>query len=273
MDPKPEITPAVPPSAGPPPSFSAVAAFEAEHPEAAALLRRVLRSDERIGLITSGWRSWFLDDVFAGLPTLLGNRTLIVGTDQRILLVHTGLRGLRPRGYLSEIPRECLLGTLGAPLLSLFTTRGTVRLLGVPFTGKRKLAMPLDPDRNASGAPAMLCPACFRPHQERVETCPCGCRLKSPVGAGLRNLVVPGWGDAWLGSPWTGLLTALAVGFLWLNLGALVRAGGAVDVGSTVHEVTRTFALLVGSSHLAAALVGFLRGRRSLIAESGELPA
>jgi len=249
-----------------------VSVFEAEHPEAAALVKALLRPGEKIKLITTGWRSWFVDDVFLGAPTLLANRHLIVGTSDRLLLIHTSRTGLRPQGYLEEVPRSCILGSLGTPLHSIFTTGGTRRFVGVPFSGKRALSFPHDPDRPPTGRPRSLCPGCFTPQEDDATGCAsCGTAFKTPAAAAWRSLVLPGWGDAWLDSRVVGAMTFAVTAFLWLNVAAFLRAAGSAPDQETVARLTTSFLLAAGMAHLISATASAARAGHGLRARSGGL--
>lgn len=249
-----------------------VSVFEAEHPEAAGLVRALLRPGEKIKLITTGWRSWFVDDVFLGVPTLLANRHLIVGTNDRLLLIHTSRTGLRPEGYVEEVPRSCILGSLGTPLHSIFTTGGTRRFVGVPFSGKRALSFEHDPDRPPTGRPRALCPGCFVPQADDATGCPsCGTAFKTPAGAAWRSLLLPGWGDAWLDSHVVGALTLAVTVFLWLNVAAFLQAAGTAPDQVAVGRLITSFLTAAGMAHLLSAAASAARAGHGLRARDGTL--
>ena len=253
-------------TAGGPRGFAA-SAFEREHPEAGDFLRRVLKPGEKVQLITTGWRSWFVDDVFLGIPTLLANRHLIVGTEERLLLIHTTRTGLRPEGYVHEVPKSSVMGSLMLPLLSIFTTAGTLRFIGVPFSGKRKLDFEHDPETQPSGTPRPLCPSCFEPQLRGASACSsCETAFKTPLGAGLRSLLIPGWGDAWLDSWAVGALTLMTTMFLWLNVAAFLRAAQATGPGQAeaVGQMVSGFLAMAAVSHVLSAIVSAARARHGL---------
>ncbi|MCO4769895.1 MAG: hypothetical protein KDA24_07665 [Deltaproteobacteria bacterium] len=255
---------------------TAVSAFEREHPEVAVLLRAALKQGEKVNLITTGWRSWFVDDIFLGGPTLLANRHLIVGTDERLLLIHMSRQGLKPEGYLHEVPRSSIMGSLMLPLLSIFTSGGTLRFLGVPFTGRRALEFEPDPDKTTSGQPRPLCPACFEPQLEGVAQCSrCETAFKTPLAAGVRSLLIPGWGDAWLDSRIVGAITLLFTMFLWLNVVAFLQAAAATGPGQAdvVGKMVTGFLMATAAAHTLSGLVSAARARHGLRAKSGRLPA
>lgn len=266
------------PSAEPPPKLAAlkIAVFEQRYPKAAALMRELLDPGEKISLITTGWRSTFVDDVFLGIPTVLSNRTLVIGTERRLLLIRCSGRDLEPRGYVNEVPRSALLAAMPVPIMSLFTTAGTIRLIGVPRSGKRSLSKDHDPGVKPTGSPAHLCPACFVSHEFYAPRCwKCGTRFRAPWKAGLRSLLLPGLGDAYLGSFAVGVMTALSTAFLWLNVIAFVRAAETVT-GSQAEAVTATasvFLALALGAHVLAGAVSWARGFKGLIAMTAELPA
>jgi hypothetical protein len=253
-----------------------IAVFEEQYPKAAALMRALLEPGEKISLVTTAWRSSFVDDIFLGIPTLLSNRTLVVGTERRLLLIRCGGRDLVPRGYVNEVPRTALLAAMAVPLMSIFTTGGTIRLIGVPASGKRALTQDFDPEAKPTGRPRHLCPACFVPHERHLPRCwRCGARFRTPWKAALRSLVLPGLGDAYLGSFGVGVMTALTTGFLWLNVIAFLRAASKVS-GAQAEAVAATASLFLAlalGAHVLSGLVSGVRGLKGLIAMTAELPA
>ena len=253
-----------------------IAAFEQRYPKAAALMRSLLDDGEKISLITTGWRSTFVDDVFLGLPTLLANRMLVIGTDRRLLLIRCSGWDLEPRGYVNEVPRTSVVAALAVPIMSLFTTSGTIRLIGVPGPGKRSLTKQHDPAAKPAGRPRPLCPACFVPHDHHVPRCwRCGTRFRAPWKAGLRSLVVPGLGDAYLGAYAVGVLTALTTAFLWVNVITFVDAASQVTgpKAAAVEEIAAIFLALSFGAHVVSGLASWARGFKGLIALNAELPA
>ena len=253
-----------------------IAAFEQRYPKAAALMRSILDDGEKINLVTTGWRSTFVDDVFLGIPTILSNRTLVIGTNRRLLLIRCTGRDLEPRGYVSEVPRSSILAALAVPIMSVFTTGGTIRLIGVPMSGKRSLSKDHDPDAQPSGAPRHLCPACFAPHEGWLPRCwRCGTRFRAPWKAGLRSLLVPGLGDGYLGAYAVGVLTALTTAFLWLNVMAFLRAAETVPASkaASIEETAAVFIGLSFGAHVLSGLVSWARGFKGLIALTADLPA
>lgn len=258
------------------PSGLKIAAFEHRYPKAAALMRALLRDGEKINLVTTGWRSTFVDDVFLGIPTILSNRTLVIGTDQRLLLIRCAGRDLEPRGYVNEIPRSAVMAAFPVPIMSLFTTGGTVRLLGVPGPGKRSLTKDHDPDAKPTGKPRPLCPACFVAHDGATPRCwKCGTRFRAPWKAGLRSFLVPGLGDGYLGAYAVGVLTALTTAFLWLNVIAFLQAAQTVPAAQAVavEETATLFLVAAVSAHVVAGVVSWARGFKGLIALTADLPA
>lgn len=264
------------PKSGVPSASMKIAAFEQRYPKAAELMRALLDPGERISLVTTAWRSSFVDDVFLWIPTLLSNRMLVVGTDRRLLLIRCAGRDLEPRGYVNEVPRSAVLAAMAVPIMSIFTTGGTIRLIGVPRSGKRSLAQDDGSESKPSGRPRHLCPACFVPHDRYLSRCwRCGVRFRAPWKAALRSLVLPGLGDAYLGSFGVGVLTALTTAFLWLNVIAFLRAGSRVT-GAQAEAVLATTTLFVGlalGAHVIAGVVSGVRGLKGLIAMTAELPA
>lgn len=99
--------------------------------------------------------------------------------------------------------------------------------------------------------------------------------MKTPLGAGLRSLLLPGWGDAWLDSPAVGAITLTVAMFLWLNVVAFIQAADAAGPGQIelAQRMVAGFLGTAGLAHVLAAGVSWVRGRHGLRARSGHLPA
>ena len=62
-----------------------------------------------------------------------------------------------------------------------------------------------------------ICPACYKPFQNATNACPnCTTEFKNPVGAALRSLILPGWGNLYLGRRLLGIFEMLISICLWL---------------------------------------------------------
>jgi hypothetical protein len=92
----------------------------------------------------------------------------------------------------------------------------------------------IDPDASLyDDAPLRehICPACFEPLPAKLESCnKCMAAFKTPKKAMLRSLVLPGWGDIYLGHRVLGFLELIGALMVWFIVIALF-ADGAIATG------------------------------------------
>jgi hypothetical protein len=92
----------------------------------------------------------------------------------------------------------------------------------------------LSADKDLKGAaPALenLCPACFEAAPSGAEACPaCQAAFKGVGKAALRSLLLPGWGDMYLGHRVLGALELLGSLFVWLLVLSMVLDGGSENL-------------------------------------------
>lgn len=72
--------------------------------------------------------------------------------------------------------------------------------------------------------PENLCPACYRALPAKISSCPkCRAQFKNPRKAALRSLLLPGWGDIYLGHRLLGGLELLGSLLVWgIGVGLLL---------------------------------------------------
>ena len=76
-----------------------------------------------------------------------------------------------------------------------------------------------------------LCPSCFVPLEKGLQTCShCQTGFKKPRSAFLRSLLLPGWGDLYLGHRFLGVMELLAAVFVWLVVISLVMEPSAENL-------------------------------------------
>ena len=169
--------------------------------KAAPVLKAALAPDERVQYVAAGVVSLWWEQMMAGWVSILINRTTLVLTTQRLLLIHTNSRG-RPESYVNQIRldgiRSAKRGWLGGAL-KLALGRGSRTLTGMVRSDARQLATMLTGRPTASGGVTALCPACFEPAAEHGACARCRTSVKSPRAAALRSLLLPGLGDFYLG--------------------------------------------------------------------------
>ena len=169
--------------------------------KAAPVLKAALAPDERVQYVAAGIVSLWWEQLMAGWVALLVNRTTLVLTTQRLLLIHTTSRG-RPESYVNQIRldgiRKVPRGWLGGAL-KLTLGRGSLTLTGMRRSDAKQLATVLAGRPTAAGGVTALCPACFVPAAGHDACARCRTSVKSPRTAALRSLLLPGLGDFYLG--------------------------------------------------------------------------
>ncbi len=71
-----------------------------------------------------------------------------------------------------------------------------------------------------------LCPSCYVPLQNGLSQCPyCKAHLKEPKKALFRSLVLPGWGDLYLGRKALGILELMGSVIVWVFVTSLLLEG------------------------------------------------
>ncbi len=163
-----------------------------------------------------------------GSLTMLYNRYILAATNKRLLAINTDARMKKPTHYLFQFPyanlKKVTKGIFGTSL-TLMLKRGKKRIFngikrgfGSELTDWLKSQVtPQHPLTTETDAYSNLCPACYVPSAQNLETCgSCGAGFKSPRKAALRSLVLPGWGDMYLGHRFLGGIELLGALFIWL---------------------------------------------------------
>ena len=236
------------------------------------VLQRVMNPTEVVRFATNGARqlSWWL--LTAGSMNPFANRTTLVLTDKRILLIHTDSK-LRPRMFASQLPLDRIRATSGRNSY-IFIRTGHEQLMfhGVKRSEARQLKGLLESTASKEGGWQNLCPRCFAATDDAPPSCEkCGEVFKSPKKAALRSLFLPGLGDFYLGYHKYGLLQITGITLLWaLFLSTLIpatlrRGFEGVAVAAPI------FALLV-LIHIGDALLTRAKARNGLHSKDGALP-
>lgn len=157
------------------------------------------------------------------------SRYALIGTDRRLLMININRGHKRPLHYIFQLPYKSIKSV----------GRGLFKsgIILKPYIGKRRAFKSM---RQASAAelygflreqiekrqpeqieiedPAeFICPACFMPFQNASNRCPlCKAEFKSPVGAAIRSLILPGWGNLYIGRRLLGLLEITLSVVIWL---------------------------------------------------------
>jgi hypothetical protein len=169
--------------------------------KAAPVLKAALAPDESVQYVTGGIVSLWWEQLMAGWVSILINRTTIVLTTQRLLLIHTNSRG-RPESYVNEIRLDAIRSAKRSWVngqLKLTLGRGSRTLTGIRWSDSKQLVATLTGKPTAVGGITALCPACFEPGADHRGCARCRTSVKSPLTAALRSLLLPGLGDFYLG--------------------------------------------------------------------------
>jgi len=197
---------------------------------------RLLRPGEQV-LRVAAATAYHPVEIFLGngVLTMLYNRYALLATNQRLLMINTNHRLTRPAHYLFQMGyaeikklsrglfRSSLALTRKAGRRRIFISmkRAHSAEMGEFISGR------LDPQATAPVAQERICPACFAPQAEGRDRCPtCQAAFKTPRRAALRSLLLPGWGDIYLGHRVLGALELLGSMLIWALLVSELAAGG-----------------------------------------------
>jgi predicted Zn finger-like uncharacterized protein len=173
-----------------------------------------------------------------GWLTMLYNHYAVVATNQRLLFINVNPKISRPTHYFFQMPyraiKKVATGLLGTSLV-LHRLQGKRRI----FTSvKRSMAREVrefvrgrqnGPQAPLAGGTVLenLCPSCFLPLEKNLLSCPeCGAAFKRPRTALVKSLVLPGWGDFYLGHRGLGILELMGSAIVWAITIAALLGGG-----------------------------------------------
>lgn len=201
-------------------------------------LDRMLNNDEKVMRIGKATAYYPVEIVFGnGYLTTMYNHYAVAGTNQRLLFINVNAKISKPTHYYFQIPYESIKkvgkGLFGSSL-ALHRYNGKRRT----FTGmKRYLAKEFQqfirgkqhPGQTAKPTEAVaedLCPSCFLPLAKNLLACPkCNVAFKKPMTAFLKSLLLPGWGDIYLGHRLLGTLELLGTVVVWTVVILAVLSG------------------------------------------------
>lgn len=240
--------------------------------KAEPVLQRALNPMEVVRFTTNGVRqlTWWL--LTAGSMNPFSNRTTLVLTDRRVLLIHTDSKQ-RPRMFANQLPLERIRATTGRNSY-IFIRSGREQLMfhGVKRTEARQLRGLLDSTATKKGGWQNLCPRCFTATDGAPLACEkCGEVFKSPKKAALRSLLFPGLGDFYLGYHKYATLEIIGATLLWaLFLSTLVRAVMAKGLEGAL--VAAPLLALLAFIHIGDALLTQAKAKTGLHSQDGTLP-
>ena len=209
-------------------------------------LKKGLGENEHVMKVAKG-TAYYPAEIFFGngFLTMLYNHYAIVGTNERLLFININSRVNRCTHYVFQMRYENIkktrFGFLSGTLL-LYENKGKRRTFRSVkrYMGKEmkqfideRIAMQVE---GASPAAEVLyeemCPKCFVPLQKGLIQCPqCKTAFKVPKRAFLKSLLLPGWGDIYLGHKALGSLELMSTVLVWAAILSLLVSG---EPGSVV---------------------------------------
>ncbi len=237
------------------------------------VLQRLLAPTEVVRFATNGARQlmWWL--LTAGSMNPFANRTTLVLTDKRVVLIHTDWKN-RPRMFANQLPLDRIRATSGRnSYIFIRTGREQLMFHGVKRSEARHLRGLLYSTASKKGGWQNLCPRCFAATDSAPPACEtCGEVFKSAKKAALRSLMFPGLGDFYLGYRKYAMLEILGGAVLWaIFLSTLVPAVRAK--GSEGALVALPIFALVALVHVCDALLTRAKARTGLHSKDGALPS
>jgi hypothetical protein len=207
------------------------------------VLDRLLDDDEQLGSIAGGTAYYPLELILGnGALTVLYNRYVLAATNKRVIAVNTHYKMNKPASYLFQFDynelKKVSKGIFGTSL-TLTRKRGKRRVFTAIKKGlageMRDWVLPrIDPDQSIDASTALcdkLCPACLTPLSSKLETCPqCRAVFKAPVKAALRSLLLPGWGDIYLGHRFLGCCETFGSLLVWAYALIMIATGQAETI-------------------------------------------
>ncbi|CAB5123186.1 hypothetical protein D3OALGB2SA_3116 [Olavius algarvensis associated proteobacterium Delta 3] len=194
----------------------------------APVLKDILENDEVVKKVARGVANYPLEVLLGnGALTLLYNRYAILCTDRRVIMINTTYRMKRPTHYLFQIPyadiKKVKRGFIFTNLTFLRKT-GKKRIFNYVDRFSLKevaefVTTQIEEPKPAGKLKALfddLCPSCFVPLEKGLQTCAhCQTGFKTPRTAFLKSLLLPGWGDLYLGHRLLGGLELLVSVGIW----------------------------------------------------------
>lgn len=218
------------------------------------MLNKVLVQDEQILRVAQGV-AYFPSEIFFGngILTMMSNYYAILVTNRRLIFININSRTTKQTLYIMQLPYENIKKATFGTIFSRIMFK-SVKGKNRTFTYmKRYLVKELKefiPNKianvqtvsKAEAQPANICPACFLPTEAVNNTCPyCEAKFKTPFGGFIRSLILPGWGDIYLGHKGLGTFELIGSLVVWGVIVAMVM--GSLGTG---QNVDLTSSLIIG---------------------------
>ena len=207
------------------------------------VIQKMLRNDEVVLRVAAGTAFYPIEIFFGnGWLTMLYNRYALIATNQRLLMINTNHRMTKPAHYVFQMPYSNIKKV----------QRGLLRrnIVLVPKKGKRKtftsmktylsaemsrfIRTQIDSETLVETPDSILtdlCPACYTALEKSLGNCSaCAAEFKAPKKAMLKSLILPGWGDIYLGHRLLGCFELLGSLFIWFIFLGLMIGGLPEDL-------------------------------------------
>ena len=190
-----------------------------------------------------------------GFLTMMYNYYAIVCTNRRILFININSRITRRTHLLFQVLYEDIKKVRQGLFLNhliiyrtnakrrVFTSvkRHVLKELREFIMLKKDTVRQAEPHKESL---ENLCPSCFVPLQKGLIACPyCKVQLKEPKKALFKSLLLPGWGDLYLGHRALGILEMLGSVIVWVIVISFVRQGGVENLTAAL------FVLMLYNGH------------------------
>ena len=208
---------------------------------------KILNSGEQVGRIGKGAAYYPAELILGnGYLTMLYNQYAILCTNKRLLFVNINPRVTRVTHYVFQIPYEDIKLIKKGLLFGHFIIKRHQGRRRVYTAVKRfllndmkdfveKRSTGIDGNPTTQPSPEKLCPACFSPLEDKLTQCPqCSIEFKKPKTAFLKSLILPGWGDMYLGHRLLGVFELMGSAIVWLIVISLMLSGAGENLAIAV---------------------------------------
>jgi hypothetical protein len=220
------------------------------------VLNELLEDGEKAMRIGKG-TAYYPAEIFLGngFLTMMYNHYAIVCTNRRILFININSRMTHRTHLLFQVLYEDIKKVKQGLFLNhliVYRTNAKRRV----FTSVKRYILKelrefilLKQDSVREAEPHKeplenLCPSCFVPLQKGLIICPyCKVQLKEPKKALFKSLLLPGWGDLYLGHRALGILEMVGSVIVWVVVFTFVRQGGVENLTAAL------FVLLLYNGH------------------------
>ena len=207
-------------------------------------LDQLIKKDEKIMRIAGG-TAYFPIEIFFGngMFTMLYNRYAVVATNRRLVMINTNHRMTKPGHYLFQMGYDEIKKVsrgLFRTSLSLTRKKGKRRVftsMKMAFTAElQSYLKPLITEGQtmpqANVLDENLCPSCYAGLPAGLDKCTvCHAAFKTAKSAALRSLLLPGWGDWYLGHRFLGCCELTGSLIVWSIVLGMLAEGGTENVG------------------------------------------